>query len=206
MHILRQKLGELNENVIKGEESSIEDFEKVGDNWTRPTFCVKVFFNYPIKKGNIAGYYTFPNDTKLIVDEGQLKKALEEFVKLPSYFKPDWQERPYSTFKTSFIDQSDFQIIPVFNITKTQSIEEILTTAGHLISEDMENRGPLYDLGVNGHENINLGYYKDNKDYFKVVSLERKKPEIGEPREYHIHESDVPRRYKINTHFLVYSI
>jgi hypothetical protein len=159
--------------------------------------------------GKIGIYYLFPDGTRMVIDEGQLKKTVDEFIKSTEkekFFKPNWEEEiSYSTFKTSFIDQSDFQIIPVFNITKTQSLEEILATAGYLISEDMENRGPLYDLGVNGHENINLGYYKDEKGHLKVVFLERKKPEIGEPREYHIHESDVPRRYKINTHFLVYS-
>lgn len=202
MNILREYLRKLEIKINEGEKSTLQDFTIVNDTWVRPEFIIQDFFKPVLSKPKEDGFYILPNGSKLLIDSS-LEQNFLEFSSLPLHFKPDWQERKYRVVKTNRENQSDFEITSVFDFRSPNFMEEIAVTAGFLISEDIQNRGPLYELSKCSQENLNLGYISPYQNELKLVFVERKKPEEGKPREYHIHESDAPRVYKKkDRHFL----
>lgn len=198
MNILEKWLDDLN-SKIKQAKTSMPTFLKIGvllrPEILRPMYTAQDFFAQMIENS-----YTLPNGTKVIIDPG-LKYSLEIINNLPG-----WKDIPrkYDVKKTLTEGITDYQIISNNLIKEYNSLEEIFATAAFLIFEDMEDRGVLYNLSMdNDQENINLGYYLDDYGWIKMVFLERKRPVVGQPREYHIHESMTPREYKKkNRYFL----
>ncbi len=147
--------------------------------------------------------FELSDGTLLLVDPGMLKTNFVEFFSRARTL--DKSEYRYKIFKTDVAGMGDYQIIGNFNITDPIELSEILCSANHMIKADMENAGPLFAISNdNDQENINLGYYTGEHGKLKMVFIERKRPESGKIREYHLHESDVPRDfYKINRYFLI---
>jgi hypothetical protein len=82
------------------------------------------------------------------------------------------------------------------------SIEEILVTAAYLVIADSDGNCPLSRLSPEGQENLNLGYFSVNGNIF-IAYIERKKIIKEKIREYHIHDSLVPRIYKPYRNMLI---
>lgn len=66
------------------------------------------------------------------------------------------------------------------------NINELITTAGYLVQEDIIGKGILRNLFPENQEYLNLGYFALGYEIFAAF-LERKQILSGKQREYHLH-------------------
>lgn len=199
--ILDVLIAKINEKIVEGKDKTnkISKFPYSGE-WTHP-LCNDMSILGPTGLEEKNGFYALSSGAQLLVDRA-LIKPFATFMSFENSEKTgEWK---YEVYKTKDAGMSDYQIIGNFDITELTNIETILACANHLIKADMEDSGPMFSISKDDQENLNLGYYEGEYKKLKMVFLERKKPVNGEPREYHIHESDVPRDfYKKDRYFLI---
>jgi len=200
MNLLEKWHGTVGQKITYGKEKN-PNFKEMG-TWTCPgEKDASIIPRHQLVEG--SKLFELSDGALLIVDQGMLSNNFLEFM----FYKQnmDNPEYKYKIFKTEVAGISDYAIIGNFNITDPMPLSEILCSANHMIKADMEDSGPLFSISKdNDQENINLGYYIGEHGKLKMVFIERKKPERGKIREYHLHESDVPRDfYKINRYFLI---
>ena len=198
--MLQKWLESTKQKVILGQEKNA-NIKEMGDYICPGENDTSIFAGKELDRGSKS--FELSNGSLLLVDPGMLRG---NFVELMSKtYLSEKHEYGYKIFKTEVAGISDYTIIGNFNIIDPMPLPEILCVANHMIKADMENAGPLFVVSKdNDQENINLGYYTGEFGKLKMVFLERKRPEAGKPREYHLHETDVPRDfYKINRYFII---
>ena len=199
MNIIRKHIRNLELRMNEASNSSLGEFEVVRGIWMKESFNSNAFFMAASMRGKDGYYGLFKS--KLLIDQ-----SIEKYFINNSADATNVVEQPeyYMIYKTTTSGQDDCDITSVFNIQQCNSWQQLKSLAGYLIREDMQDKGPLYELSTkDNQENINLGYITNGDGHLMMIYLERKRPEKDKPREYHIHASHCPRKYKVNRNFLV---